>query len=300
VVFVNSEASFSPSSRKLAFSDLGPGTTGEEAPQVWVLDLDSGSRQQVTHLPKPYLPDGYSGSYGFSISSFVNDETVVFWRRTREGGGSLFTVNTSGGEPEALPLPAALPSGDIDPTLAVISSRLMTSAVLQHSDGSLDLFLFRPDGRLLQLTNLHTHDLRSEDPSPNQRRFLFITPEDPLGTNPSHNCQIFSVNDFATGLRQLTHFSETDQATSGCNFTLPRSGCAISTTFWDPVTSEIVFYSTCDPFGTNPSGGQLFAMRPDGSHLRQLTASRGLTIDADGTVTADLPGPFRYSGAGAN
>jgi hypothetical protein len=39
------------------------------------------------------------------------------------------------------------------------------------------------------------------------------------------------------------------------------------------VTGEIVFYSSCAPFGTNPSGGQMFSMRPDGRRLRQLTAT---------------------------
>ena len=64
----------------------------------------------------------------------------------------------------------------------------------------------------------------------------------------------------------------------------------------DPVTRTLVFYSSCDPLGTNPFGGQLFAMRPDGSGLRQLTDTPGLVIEADGTVDTTLPGPFWYSG----
>jgi hypothetical protein len=67
-----------------------------------------------------------------------------------------------------------------------------------------------------------------------------------------------------------------------------------------PPGLEIVSYSTCDPFGTNPNGGELFAMRPDGSRLRQLTAARGLVVEADGAVTAHLPGPFRYSSRTGN
>jgi hypothetical protein len=47
--------------------------------------------------------------------------------------------------------------------------------------------------------------------------------------------------------------------------------------------------------GTNPNGGQVFAMRPDGSRLRQLTDTRGLVVGADGSVTANLPGPWAYS-----
>ena len=205
-------------------------------------------------------------------------------------------MKTDGGEPEAIPLPQVFAGSRIDPTFAVIGARFVT-AVLPVPEGGADLFLFRRGGDVLQLTRLHSQDLRQEDERPNGRRFLFITPEDPLGTNPSRNCQLFSVDDLGGRLRQLTHFEETEHATSGCNFMLPRSGCGLSTTFWDPVTDEIVTYSSCDPFGTNPNGGQLFAMRPDGSRLRQLTAARGLTIAEDGSVTPELPGPFRYSGS---
>ena len=205
-------------------------------------------------------------------------------------------MKTDGGEPEAIPLPQVFAGSRIDPTFAVIGARFVT-AVLPVPEGGADLFLFRRGGDVLQLTRLHSQDLRQEDERPNGRRFLFITPEDPLGTNPSRNCQLFSVDDLGGRLRQLTHFEETEHATSGCNFMLPRSGCGLSTTFWDPVTDEIVTYSSCDPFGTNPNGGQLFAMRPDGSRLRQLTAARGLTIAEDGSVTTELPGPFRYSGS---
>ena len=301
-VFVNSQAVFSPNSRMVAYSDLGPGPTGEEAPQIWLVDLESGARRQLTHLAKPPERPGYVGAYTLFLTAFLTNDRVAFINLLSLTGGlepsfGIFTVKTDGGEPEALPLPEVLLGSRIDPTFTVIGPGFVTRAVLTHPDGSADLFLFRKSGKVLQLTNLHSRDLREEDPSPNGRRFLFITPEDPLGTNPSRNCQVFSVNDLGAGLRQLTHFKETKHATSGCNFTLPRSGCSIGTTFWDPVTSEIVFYSLCDPFGTNPNGGQLFAMRPDGSRLRQLTATRGLAVAEDGTVTAELPGPFRYSGS---
>lgn len=62
-------------------------------------------------------------------------------------------------------------------------------------------------------------------------------------------------------------------------------------------TDTIGFYSSCDPFGTNPNGGQLFAMRSDGSGLRQLTATHGTRVLPDGNLTVQLPGPFAYSPA---
>ena len=63
----------------------------------------------------------------------------------------------------------------------------------------------------------------------------------------------------------------------------------------DPATGEVIFYSSCDPLGANAFGAQLFAMRPDGTKLRQLTATRGRTIDPGGVVSTELPGPWAYS-----
>ena len=63
----------------------------------------------------------------------------------------------------------------------------------------------------------------------------------------------------------------------------------------DPVTKTIVFDSSCDPLDGNPFGDQLFAMRPDGSGLRQLTDAAGFTQNPDGSFRVELPGPFAYS-----
>ena len=298
-VGIDAEAVFSPNGRTLAYTDLGPGSTGEEAPQVWVVDLASGMRRQITRLPPPPTIRDRFGGYSLFLQAFLPDDTIVFAHLVSVSEGNVrfapFVVKTDAGEPQPLPVPDNLPGGVADPTFAVIGVGFSARAVLPHPDGSVDLFLFKPNGKALQLTNLHSHDLRYQDQSPSGRRLLFITPDDPLGTNPSRNCQLFSITDLGAGLRQLTDFRETELATSGCNFTLPRQGCSVSTTYWDRATNEIVFYSNCDPFGTNPRGGQLFAIRPDGSQLRQLTAMRGLTITEDGSVTTELPGPFGYS-----
>jgi len=66
----------------------------------------------------------------------------------------------------------------------------------------------------------------------------------------------------------------------------------------DKVTGTLLFGSSCDPVGSNPFGDQIFAMRRDGSGLRQLTATRGITVDPDGTVRVELPGPFAYARRG--
>ena len=63
----------------------------------------------------------------------------------------------------------------------------------------------------------------------------------------------------------------------------------------DPVTEAIVFDSSCDPIHANPFANQVFAMRPDGLGLRQLTDAAGFTTNPDGSIQVELPGPFAYS-----
>jgi hypothetical protein len=65
--------------------------------------------------------------------------------------------------------------------------------------------------------------------------------------------------------------------------------------FLERITGTVLFSSSCDPVGGNPFGNQLFATRPDGTGLRQLTNARGMTTDPDGTVHVELPGPVVYS-----
>jgi hypothetical protein len=89
-------------------------------------------------------------------------------------------------------------------------------------------------------------------------------------------------------LRQLTHFSQPEYP-GGVS-----AGCDILPLGLDTATGIFVFYATSDPFGTNPYGDQLFALRPDGT-LRQLTHARGLVTEVDGTVSAENIGPVAYS-----
>ena len=62
----------------------------------------------------------------------------------------------------------------------------------------------------------------------------------------------------------------------------------------DEITGALLFASSCDPLGGNPFGDQLFAMRQDGTGLRQVTAARGRERLPDGTLRVELVGPFAY------
>ncbi len=134
---------------------------------------------------------------------------------------------------------------------------------------------------------------------PGGRRVFFPASADPFGTNPGEECQLFSIARFGTELRQLTFFHTVGRAVDGCAPIAESSECrvgGISPNAQDPRTGTLVFPSTCDPFGTNPNGEQIFAMRPDGSGLRQLTHIRGIVRSPSGTVETELAGPASYSG----
>jgi hypothetical protein len=159
--------------------------------------------------------------------------------------------------------------------------------------------VFLREGRnLTQLTNFGQAETIGLFPTVDRRRVIFLASADPLGTNSKKNCQLFSVDTAGAHFRQLTHFDQGEPAPFGhCLAGFPP-GCSISSAVRDRDTGTIVFESSCDPFGTNPYGDQLFAMRPDGAGLRVLTDMRGFAVEADGTVTVELVGPFDYVPAG--
>jgi hypothetical protein len=241
--------------------------------------------------------------------SFVNDRTIVFFTQANpenlnpSGDFRAFVVQTNGAGLRAAATPVAVPGSRVVPTFAVtgggtnVFEFYLPGIPVNVAPGYISLIneVFLLDRRnLLQLTNFHRVDTGSQFLDVDGRRVFFRASADPLGINPSENCQLFSVDAFGRNLRQLTHFREGERSLNGCA-SGPPPGCRVGRAVQDPVTRIVLFYSSCDPFGTNPYGSQIFAMRPDGSALRQLTHSRGLVNNADGTVTVELAGPFAYS-----
>src|SRR5215475_47627 len=69
---------FSPNGRRVGFTDIGPGPSGP-AVQIVVLDLATGKRTQVTHLPSGTPPKNVFGEFFLTCCpAFVDDDTVVF------------------------------------------------------------------------------------------------------------------------------------------------------------------------------------------------------------------------------
>lgn len=122
----------------------------------------------------------------------------------------------------------------------------------------------------------------------------FTASTNELGTNPTENCQIFSIDPFGRDLRQVTFFREGAAfASNGCLGGGRPDGRRVDFQWFglnpsqDPRTGTIYFKSTCDPFGQNPNGWQLFAIQPDGSGLRQLTNVRGRVRTTDGSIEVE-------------
>jgi hypothetical protein len=295
---------FSPDGRTIVFTDLGPGPDGPDAVQIVTLDIISGQYHQVTHFSEPYDPRWHVLPSATS-PRFVDRDTVVFASYANldgehpvDGDTDWFTIDTDGTGLEAVSVPGESPGGQVRSTFEIASRG--TNIVGIGLGSFLELFLL--DGqKLLQLTNFRKGDtghggkLLDRDAG----RGYFTASADPLQTNPSQNCQLFSVSTTGARLRQLTHFHEVDRSENGCFFPgvgdPDRPGCPIGPIFQDRVTKTIVFHSACDAFGTGIYGGQVFSVRPDGTGLSQLTAMRGLVRNGEGAVSAELPGPVAYS-----
>jgi len=314
---------FSPDGRRVVLTDLGPSDTGDDAPQVFTVDLASGARQQLTHIPPVPECRGQSddppdcvwpGLASVSNLSFLDDTTVAYGigRDGSAVGGGVFTVKlnadgTPEGEPQAVPV-LALPNGAVVPVfeitgavayaaIAVVPGR---TPVNGSSSSVAKVFVveptssaFLPGDRVLQLTNYDRWDTGGARFATDGQHVVFRASADPLGTNPSNQCQLFSIDRLGGDRRQLTSFAIVGDHPRNC-----EEGASPGCTIYgfnqvDLRTGALVFDSTCDPVGTNPhDGNQLFALRPDGTGLRQLTYTQGIITHPDRSIDVELPGPF--------
>ncbi|MBZ5559304.1 MAG: hypothetical protein LAO77_18685 [Acidobacteriia bacterium] len=307
--FIGPGFAFSPDGRLVTFADTGPDAAGNEAGQVVTLDVYSRQRRQVTHLPPGVPPADFAHIPGVILPAFIDNQTIGFFTDayglTPTGNLAPFTVSLSDGTVKAAPLPVTLPDSQIIPTFFITGDK-PTAIVLgvpgkpqNEFPGVANLIteVFAVDGpNLLQLTNFRRVDTGGSIFDVDRQTVYFSASANPFRSNPSENCQIFSIDRLGGDLRQLTQFSEAPHATSGCfHSNPPIVGCAEAILKQDPRTRMLVFDSTCDPLGTNNHfGAQIFAMHPDGSGLRQLTQTQGVVTQPDGTVTRELPGPSAY------
>jgi hypothetical protein len=301
---------FSPDSRRIVYTDLGPGPNAEDAIQVVTLDVrkPDSAPFQVTRLPKlpteplPAEPDTFA-------PRFADAHTIAFFSYTNPDGehpyGTYYLVPADGsGEPRAVTNPVAPADSKVVSNFDVsnggthlLGLQLNGAPVGVGSETAhtfLEIFLAEKK-HLLQLTNLRrtTTGFLGKVLDRRADRAYFVSPADAFvpSTNPSQNCQLFSIGTTGAGLRQLTRFDEGELSQNGCTH-YDRPGCGVGPLFRDAVTGTLVFYSSCD---TSSHGGQIYAIRPDGSGLRKLTATRGLLVEGPEVYTVELPGPVAYS-----
>jgi hypothetical protein len=294
---------FSPNGRTIAYADHGPSRDNQDATQIFALDLDTGGPRQLTQLP-PATP------FGACCPVFTDDETITFLSYadadgTNPDGENIFvTVKTDGTGLTVSPPPVAIPGSHVLPSYQITGAKV-SAAIVRLPDGIplndpahtrdiQEVFVIDGDNAL-QLTNYRREDTWGPSLSADGERVFFSAAVDELGTNPTQNCQVFSIDRTGDDLRQLTNFSEGNFSSAGCHSAPRGLGCTVFLTDRDVLSDSLVFFSTCDPFGTNPYGFQLFTMHQDGTGLRQLTTTRGVTIEENG-VRFEAPFPFAFPG----
>ena len=320
--YSNTTLPFSPDGKTIVFPDRGPGPAGEDAAQVVVLDIAKGTRTAVTQLPATAPDPSNPTTPAIYWYGFIDDETIGFSSRANpadpthpdglnpEGIFRTFTVKKDGTGlmvfpefvPQAIgggfvPVPTItnpVRSGDVG-ALSVMGTPLNLPPFLPYDAPVSEIFVTAPD-HTLQLTNFGRFDTGAALVSSDGQRVFFTASANPSelhNSNPSENYQIFSISVLGNDLRQLTHFRAADHSTFGCYAAVPldQPGCFIDGLLYDPQTQTLLFDSSCDPFGTNPAGDQIFAMHPDGMNLHELTAVQGVTPQTDGSVDVELPGP---------
>src|SRR5262249_2298642 len=250
--------------------------SGEEAAPVVTLDLATGKRTQLTSLAPP--------DQGFVASArFVSEDTIVFAIADDQGDPVRpFPVKTDGSGFAPLPSIVSAAGGAVVPDFSVVGggTALVTIATpgpatdvpAQHPR---ELFVW--DGKdLLQLTHLGLQNTVALFLG-SRRRALFSSTADPLGTNPSHIPQVFSIDTLGRRLRQVPRLTGAPLQCGGA----PIGSCDDILGLQDPATDTIVFEAPCGGLRQSDFAGQIFAIRPDGTGLRQLTAAHGCVVDAD-------------------
>jgi hypothetical protein len=307
---------FSLDDREFGIIDEGPDTSGSQAPQVLTLDLATGERTQLTFLPAlPRCPRESTdpdaecvpvGQFPILLPRFLDAQTAIFSRRERVSASVTYTVDVQ--TKKLQPVRAVVvPGGGIVPIFQITGEAIGLTVNLPDRVpvngpglfGNIVTEAFAFDGtNLLQLTAFGRSDTTRVRTTLDGSRVLFIASADPLGTNPTNACEYFSIDPLGADLRQLTHLGAS--TSEGCNCQICNCNgipcappiCTISSGELDRGTGSIVFFSSCDPFGTNPYGEQAFAMRLDGTGLRHLTSARGMREGADGSLAVELAGPW--------
>jgi hypothetical protein len=287
---------FAPGGRLFTYGDLGPDEDGQEAPQVFVRDVHTGAATQLTRLPP--IPDagGNPEIYG---PGFIDARTILFLRFVELTDRHKHVSVDLDGKTTDLDRIVELPDGTLIPIPVITSGKWAanyTDVGGEAENGGTRWEVFVTDGtNVLQLTRYNRSDTVLSAPvfAAFDGRVYFTASADPLGTNPSYGCQIFSIDPISRDTRQVTSFQceGSGRSTWGC-----FGRCRVNTPQISSATGTLYFRSRLDPLGQNPRRiWQVFAIEPDGSGLRQLSDARGFVPSPDGRHEADTVDWFTHA-----
>lgn len=302
-IFTSNGLEFSPDGRALVLTDRGPGIDGSDAPQLFTLDPATGARCQLTSFTASSVGTNPSGLNVGGV--FLDNRRIGGYVRDSVEGDRLFTMARDCKDKELhfIPLPSSIPGATIVPDFRVtgaisdVFSLTFPDRITNQPFPGPVMEVFVRDGEnTLQLTKFGRSDTAWAIRLRDQQHILFRASADPVGLNPRNGSQLFRIDRLAGHLRQLTRFEPSATPLVACTGA-PTPTCTTPVDAGiqqDRVTGSLVFDSTCDPFGLNAVSQQLYALRPDGSGLRQLSDYGGLTCNG-ATVHVELPGPISYS-----
>ncbi len=208
--------------RKIAMIDLGPidphVPERGEAPQVFLLDVESGQRTQLTHQSRSFGTPTDPTDAGICCQNFLDRHTVIYFTPSDSHG---FKVRTDGSHEEAIPFLSLNATGILIPRFGVAGARqhaLFVSMPRLAVNGGTETEEWLLDGgRPLQLTTFKRSDTALFGSFVHRGRVFFpASASQPAGANPDGICQLFSIGTYGRGLRQLTRLPSDGGTSYGC------------------------------------------------------------------------------------
>jgi Tol biopolymer transport system component len=228
-------------------------------PQLFVVNGDGTGLLQLT---------ANTGAAGYEPSISDDGSRIAFVHAGNPTGGNadlsqeLFAILADGTDLRQVTSTSGLLGGVFEPMVSGGGSRIVFRAGGPigglDTDGGPALVAMDSSGGSLQI--LVEGEIIAADPpdvTADGATAFYVGTTNALGSNPERREQIFRVNADGSATSQLTAFDDQQW-------------------LWHPAVSSggewVVFVSDGDPLGLNPSGdGQIYAVRGDGTNLRQLT-----------------------------
>jgi len=259
--FVDNNPDVSPDGRRIVFQRRSDGSD-----EVWMVDSDGTDLHPVTQQPTAGATCDTGGFCDVSPAWSPDGSQVVFGRAfgpVRNGliqRNALFVVDADGTDPRQLTqldLPAT--GEDAEPQWSPDGDEILFQRYNVRSarprDGVALWILDVSSGKERRITPFPLAAGDTPDWSPDGRRILF---HDNLDGTEGVSANLFTVRPDGTGLGQLTF------ADDGITQHLGSS--------YSPDGQKIVFgLRRPTSGGTEPGAADVFVMRVDGSHVRNLT-----------------------------